>query len=61
MNNDINVDFGGITMYGVNDPEEFADQLVQSVQTVPKVRNVIQSVSIDTMAGEGRLGVQRIK
>lgn len=63
MNNDINIDMGGINMYGVNDPKEFADQLAQSVQTVPKARNVIRSVSIDMMDGGGRckLGIDRIR
>ena len=48
-------------MYGVNDPKEFAAQLVHSVQTVPAARKVIQAVSIDRLAGGGRLGAHRIK
>lgn len=60
-NSDINIDFGGIIMNGVNDPKEFANQLVRSVQTVPKARNVIQSVSTDILAGGGRLGAQSIR
>lgn len=60
-NRDINIDFGGITMNGVNDPKEFADQLVNSVQNVPKARKVIQSVSTDMLAGGGKLGAQSIR
>lgn len=60
-NRDINIDFGGITMNGVNDPKEFANQLVRSVQTVPKARKVIQSVSTDMLASGGKLGVQSIR
>ena len=59
--NDINIDLGGISMYGVNDPKEFAEQLTRSVQTVPKVRNVIRSVSTDMIQSENKLGVKTIR
>ena len=60
MNNDININMGGINMYGVNDPKEFTRLLVRSVQTVPEARKVIQAASTDRLAGGGRLGAHGI-
>lgn len=61
MNTDINIDFGGITMNGVNDPQEFTNLLVRSVHTVPKARKIIQAASTDMLAGAGKLSVNKIR
>lgn len=59
-NNNINIDMGGITMNGVNNPKEFADMLAQSVQTVPKARKVIDS-ELCRLGGAGRLSINKIR
>ena len=60
MSNDINIDLGGVTMYGVNDPKEFTKQLVHTIQSEQKVQKVIRASSTDLLAGSGRLNVNRI-
>ena len=61
MNSNININMGGITMNGVNDPAEFADQMVRSFQKYPKVQKAVHAIESDRIAGGGRLGVQRIR
>lgn len=60
-NNNINIDMGGITMNGVNDPEQFADRIISSVQKYPKVQKAVRSVGTDRLAGGGRLRVNSIR
>ena len=61
MSNTVNIDMGGITMNGVNDPQEFADQIVYSVQKYPKVQKAVRSIGVDRLAGSGRLSVNNIR
>ena len=58
---DVTVNMGGITMNGVNDPQEFADQIVYSVQKYPKVQKAVRSIGVDRLAGSGRLSVNNIR
>ena len=60
-NHDINIDLGGITMYGVNDPKEFSKQLVHTIQNDQKVQRTIRASSTDLLSGGGRLGVNKIR
>jgi len=59
--NTVNIDMGGISMYGVNDPKQFADQIVYSLQKYPKVQKTIHSVEMDRLTGSGRLSVNNIR
>lgn len=60
-NNVVNIDMGGITMNGVNDPEEFSNNLIQSLKKYPKVQNAIHACETDRLNGSGRLGVKNIR
>ncbi len=60
-NNVVNIDMGGITMNGVNNPEEFKNQMIYSIQNYQKVQNVIHGVESQRLMGGGTLGVNMIK
>lgn len=50
MDSTTNINLGGITMYGVNDPKEFADQIVHSIKKYPKVKNAINLNSVGMLS-----------
>ena len=47
-------------MNGVNDPEEFSRQVVNSIQNYPKVQKAIHASSMDILSGSGRFYVDRV-
>lgn len=49
---DVKVDFGGITMNGVNNPEEFVTELQKS----KRFEKIVQSITVDTAMGKNSLG-----
>lgn len=59
-NNVVNIDMGGITMNGVNDPKEFSKNLMHSIKTYPKVQKVVRSISTDIVAENGKISVNNI-
>lgn len=61
QNNVVNVDMGGITMNGVNDPEEFADNILNSIKKYPKIPKAIRAVSTGLIAGGDTFGVNSIR
>jgi flagellar hook-basal body complex protein FliE len=61
IGNDINIDLGGIVMNGVNNPEEFQQQLISAFQNSSKVQKVARAATTDLLAGGSRLGVNRIR
>ncbi len=52
---DVKVDFGGITMNGVNNPEEFVTELQKS----KRFEKIVQSITVDTAMGKNSLGKYR--
>jgi hypothetical protein len=58
---DITIDLGGIVMNGVNNPEEFQQQLISAFQNSSKVQKVARAATTDLLAGGSRLGVNRIR
>ena len=51
----VKVDFGGITMNGVNNPEEFVTELQKS----KRFEKIVQSITVDTAMGKNSLGKYR--
>lgn len=62
MDSTTNINLGGITMYGVNDPKEFADQIVHSIKKYPKVKNAINLNSVGMLSSNSNaLSVNSIR
>ncbi len=61
-NNITNIDIGGITMNGVNDPEELSRQIVRSIQKYPRAQKAIHATSTDILTGTGNaLSIKSIR
>ncbi|WP_300647786.1 phage tail tape measure protein [uncultured Bacteroides sp.] len=61
-NNTTNIDIGGITMNGVNDPEELSRQIVRSIQKYPRAQKAIHATSTDILTGTGNaLSIKSIR
>ncbi len=61
LNNVVNVQMGGITMNGVNDPKEFSKQLTNAIKNNQKVQKSIHSIETQRIGGDGILSVNKIK
>lgn len=61
-NNVVNIDMGGITMNGVNDPDEFTAQILHTVKKKQKVKDAINLNSVERLiSNNNTLSVNSIK
>lgn len=57
---DVNINMGGITMNGVNDPEEFSRELNKHLATNPKTIKILQNQSVGSLSKNyNSLGVKK--
>lgn len=57
---DVKFNFGDVIVQDVQNPEQFAKELVYVTKKYPKVQNVMQAVTVDRLNGGSKLGVNRI-
>ena len=55
----INIGIDNIQMNGVNNPEEFTKQLVQSVQQNGKVQSVLKDLTSNALLGKNSLRINK--
>lgn len=60
LSNDIKFNFGDVILQDVQNPEQFANELVYVTKKYPKVQNAMQAVTVDRLNGGSKLGVNRI-
>lgn len=60
LSNDIKFNFGDVILKDVQNPEQFANELVYVTKKFPKVQNAMQAVTVDQLGGGSKLGVNRI-
>ena len=58
-NKQVDVSIGDIQMYGVNDPEQFASQLIEIMQSNKRIEKIVQEMTLGAMLGRNSMSKYR--